>query len=113
MFYVIQKSYNDPKKPYIAYTVPRYIVSDKSKNVIFEFKIDGQVKRKWAPKEELILLTSDKTLFQSILTKLEALKNTHLSLIENTQRQLDEQINAFSETLNDEFEQIKSLSEFN
>lgn len=112
MFYVIQKSYTDPQKPYIAYTVPRYIVSDKSKNVIFEFKIDGQVKRKWAPKEEVILLTADKTLFQSVLTRLQELKTAHLSLIEDAQRQLDQQINTFTKTINHEFEQIQSCNNF-
>lgn len=108
MFYVIQKSHSDVKKPYIAYTVPRFIVSEKSKNIIFEFKIDGQIKRKWAPKEEVILLTDDKALFHSILTQLETLKNSHLSDIETAQRQLDQQVDLFFESINKEFEQIQS-----
>ena len=82
MYYVIQRHHADPKKHYLAYTVPRYISSENTQNIIFEFKHNGVAKRKWAPKEDIIFLSDDQTLFQSTLQKLEALKNSHLAKID-------------------------------
>jgi predicted transcriptional regulator len=107
MYYVIQRHHGDPKKHYLAYTVPRYISSESSQNIIFEFHRDGAVKRKWAAKEEIVLLTDDKELFQKILHKLEALKNAHLEKIDAAQTQLNHEINALLNTMQNEFETIQ------
>jgi hypothetical protein len=107
MYYVIQRHHTDPKKHYLAYSVPRYISSDNSQNIIFEFQHEGTVKRKWAPKEEIILLTDDKQLFQTTLKRLEELKHSHLERIDAAQTQLNSEITALLNTMQNEFEQIK------
>lgn len=110
MYYVIQRHQGDPKKHYLAYTVPRYISSENSVNIIFEFQHDGAVKRKWAPKEEIILLTADKQLFQTTLHRLEGLKSSHLEKIDAAQAQLNDEINALLNTMQNEFETIKKTA---
>lgn len=108
MYYVIQRHHSDPKKHYLAYTVPRYISSENSVNIIFEFQHEGVVKRKWAPKEEIILLTADKQLFQTTLQRLEGLKSSHLERIDAAQAQLNDEINALLNTMQNEFDTIKN-----
>lgn len=107
MYYVIQRHHGDPKKHYLAYTVPRYISSESSQNIIFEFHHDGVVKRKWAAKEEIVLLTDDKELFQETLQKLEALKKGHLEKIDAAETQLNNEIFSMLNTMRSEFELIK------
>ena len=107
MYYVIQRHHGNPKKHYLAYTVPRYISSAASQNIIFEFHQDGTVKRKWAPKEEIILLTDNQELFQTTLTKLEALKKTHLERIDHAEIQLGREIAEMLNAMQNEFDNIK------
>ncbi|MFY9142826.1 hypothetical protein [Sulfuricurvum sp.] len=107
MYYVIQRHHGDPKKHYRAYSVPRYISSEKSQNIIFEFQHNGETKRKWAPKEEIVLLTDDHALFQTILKKLESLKSSHLEKIDTAQTQLNNEINALLNTMKNAFETIQ------
>jgi len=107
MYYVIQRHHGDPKKHYLAYSVPRYLSSEKSQNIIFEFKHDGSVKRKWAPKEDIVLLTDDHALFQSILEKLELLKRSHLEKIDTAQAHLNHEIFSMLNAMQSEFETIK------
>jgi len=109
MYYVIQRHHGNTKKHYLAYSVPRYISSKTSQNIIFEFHQDGTVKRKWAPKEEIILLTDDKELFQTTLEKLESLKRAHLEKIDAAEAQLNEEIYALLTTMQSEFEMIKKV----
>ncbi|WP_310439334.1 hypothetical protein [Sulfuricurvum sp.] len=107
MYYVIQRHHGDPKKHYLAYTVPRYISSENSQNIIFEFRHNDSVKRKWAPKEEIVLLTDDEQLFQITLKKLELLKRSHLERIDAAEAQLNQEIFALLNTMQSEFETIK------
>ena len=107
MYYVIQRHHGDPKKHYLAYTVPRYISSENSQNIIFEFRHNDSVKRKWAPKEEIVLLTDDEQLFQITLKKLELLKRSHLERIDAAEAQLNKEIFALLNTMQSEFETIK------
>lgn len=107
MYYVIQRHHGDPKKHYLAYSVPRYISSEKSQNIIFEFQHNGETKRKWAPKEEIVLLTDDHELFQTTLKKLESLKSSHLEKIDIAQTQLNNEINALLNTMKNAFETIQ------
>jgi hypothetical protein len=107
MYYVIQKHHGDPKKHYLAYTVPRYISSENSQNIIFEFRHNDTVKRKWAPKEEIVLLTDDEVLFKTTLEKLEAIKRTHIERIDAAESQLNHEISALLNTMKSEFEIIK------
>lgn len=107
MYYVIQHYHNDPKKHYLAFHVPRYIASEKSKNVIFEFQHEGAVKRKWAPKEEIVLITEDLELFESTLRKLETIKKHHLERINTAETQLKDEIDAMLGAMQQEFDSIK------
>ncbi|WP_295051703.1 hypothetical protein [Sulfuricurvum sp.] len=107
MYYVIQRHHGDPKKHYLAYTVPRYISSENSQNIIFEFRHNDSVKRKWAPKEEIVLLTDDEQLFQTTLQKLEHLKRNHLERIDAAEAQLNQEVFAMLNTMQTEFETIK------
>lgn len=107
MYYVIQRHHGDPKKHYLAYTVPRYISSENSQNIIFEFRHNDTVKRKWAPKEEIVLLTDDEHLFQTTLQKLEGLKRSHLERIDAAEAQLNQEIFTMLNTMQTEFEIIK------
>lgn len=107
MYYVIQRHHGDPKKHYLAYTVPRYISSGNSQNIIFEFRHNDSVKRKWAPKEEIVLLTDDENLFKTTLEKLERLKRAHLERIDVAEAQLNQEIFAMLTTMQTEFETIK------
>ena len=107
MYYVIQRHHGDPKKHYLAYSVPRYITSENSQNIIFEFRHNDTVKRKWAPKEEIVLLTDDELFFKQTLDKLENLKRTHLDRIDAAETQLNQEIQALLSTMQTEFETIK------
>jgi hypothetical protein len=107
MYYVIQKHHGNPKKHYLAYTVPRYISSANSQNIIFEFRNEGGVKRKWAPKDEIVLLTDDEELFHSTLQKLEELKHIHFERIDAAEAQLNEEISALLNSMQAQFEIIK------
>lgn len=107
MYYVIQRHHGDPRKHYLAYTVPKYISSQNSQNIIFEFQHEGTVKRKWAPKEEIVLLTDDKELFQTTLRRLEELKHAHFEKIDAAQTQLNNEISALLSTMQNEFDNIR------
>lgn len=107
MYYVIQRHHGDPKKHYLAYTVPRYISSENSQNIIFEFRQNDTVKRKWAPKEEIVLLTDDEKLFQDTLQKLEMLKRSHIERIDAAEAQLNQEIFSMLKNMQAEFETIK------
>jgi len=107
MYYVIQRHQGDPKKHYLAYNVPKYISSENSQNIIFEFQHNGVSKRKWAPKEEIILLTDDKELFQTTLEKLESLKASHLEKIDAAEAQLNHEILSLLNTMQSAFQAIK------
>lgn len=107
MYYVIQRHQGDSKKHYLAYSVPKYISSDNSQNIIFEFQHNGVVKRKWAPKEEIILLTDDQKLFQETLQKLETLKSSHLEKIDAAETQLNHEISSMLNAMQSAFKTIK------
>ncbi|MDD5212757.1 MAG: hypothetical protein PHV62_10120 [Sulfuricurvum sp.] len=108
MYYVIQRHHNNHKKHFFAYIAAKYIAAKNTQNVIFEINQSGVVKRKWAPKEDLILLTEDKELFRTTYERLEALSAHHLEKINAVQKELSNAVNDFHETMQKEFEIIKS-----
>ena len=65
------------------------------------------MKRKWAPKDEIVLLTDDEALFQDTLQKLEALKRSHLERIDAAEAQLNHEIYSMLNTMQEQFEIIK------
>lgn len=110
MYYVIQRHQGDPKKHYLAYSVPKYISSENSQNIIFEFQHNGVAKRKWAPKEEIVLLTDDQELFQTTLQRLESLKSSHLEKIDAAEAQLNHEISSMLNAMQSAFQAIKKNS---
>lgn len=106
MYYVIQHKHNNPRKHFVTYKVPKFITAKNSDTVIFEFKVNGVVKRKWAQKKEIILLTDNKEFYDLMIKRLTALEQAHLKKIEEAETELQ---NAFTDMLvgmTNEFEKI-------
>ncbi len=107
MYYVIQRHHNHQQKHYFAYAVVKYIAAKNTQNIIFEIRQNGETKRKWSPKEDIILLTSDQELFRTTIERLESIKNHHLEKINAAQEKLNHEINHFHATMQEEFELIR------
>ena len=106
MYYVIQHNFHDELKHYISFKVPKYITSNSNKNIIFEFNVDGKVKRKWSNKEDIILLTDNPETFIGVLKQLKIISERHKLIIENAKEQLKQEIKAFESAMEDEFVNI-------
>lgn len=113
MYYVIQRHHHNHQKHYFAYTVVKYISAKNTQNIIFEITQNGVTKRKWSPKEDIILLTADKELFRTTLERLEAIKEHHLGKINAVQEKLNQELNHFHDVLQKEFETIRLSSQAN
>ncbi len=111
MYYVIQRYHNNHKKHYFAYVVTKYISAKNTQNIIFEINQNGTMKRKWSPKNDIILLTTDKELFRTTYERLEALKAQYVAKIEAAQEQLDHEIQNLSKSMQKEFDIIKLSSQ--
>lgn len=107
MYYVIQRHHNNHKKHYFAYSVAKYIAAKNTQNIIFEINHNGVMKRKWSPKEDIILLTEDKELFRTTYERLETLSAHHLEKINAVQEELNNAVSDFHQTMQKEFELIK------
>jgi len=113
MYYVIQKKHYDPHKFYLAFRVPKYIGSKISKNIIFEFIVDGKAKRKWAPKDDIVLLTDDIELFQKTLERYDKIEEKHNELVEDAKRKVKEALKNFELEMQDEFFGLQNSDEDN
>ncbi|MEN8303537.1 MAG: hypothetical protein ABFQ64_05670 [Campylobacterota bacterium] len=94
--------------------MPKYIVTKGSDNVIFEFKRDGKVTRKWIKKEEIILLTEDKEFFIKTMDQFKNVEATQQKLIDEAQAKLEQSMVEFTENVNaeiDEFEEIRDSTD--
>lgn len=111
MFYVIQRRHGNHQKHYFAFMVVKYISAKNTQNVIFEISQNGETKRKWSPKEDIVLVTSDKELFHTTMEQLEALKKEHLEKIGAAQEKLNQEIEHFNETMQSAFQKIKLSSQ--
>jgi len=114
MYYVIKRQHNSPLTTFISFQVPKFIASKKNENVIFEFLRDGKVQRKWVKKSDIILLTDDKEFFIKTVTHFKNIEATQQKLIDAAQKQLDQSVETFTETMNaeiDEFNEIKDSSD--
>ena len=108
MYYVIQHHYNDPRKHFIAYKVPKYITGSNSENVIFEFKVGGKVKRKWAPKQEIILLTDNETLFNKTVAQLTRVQEEHLAHVKSAEKELQSAFQKMAASMQYEFDALET-----
>lgn len=107
MYYVIQRHNNNHKKHFFAYSVIKYITAKNTHNIIFEINQNGVIKRKWSPKEDIILLTEDKELFRTTYQRLEALSTHHIEKINAVQEELNNTVKDFYETMQKEFKLIQ------
>ena len=100
MYYVIQHNHNNPRKHFITYKVPKFITAKNNDNVIFEFKTEKGVKRKWAPKKDIILLTDNKEFYDLMVKRLETIENRQLEKIEEAEEELQNAVKDMVETMN-------------
>jgi len=98
----------------MGFSVPKYIVTKESDNVIFEFKKNGKVTRKWVKKEEIVLLTEDKEFFIKTMEQFKNVEATQQKLINEAQAKLEQSMVEFTENVNteiSEFEEIRNSTD--
>ena len=103
MYYVIQALDGIKNKHFVSYSVPKYKSSSKNNTVIFEFGEKPNIKRKWAPKEEIILLTQDRQFFLSFLKKLKSTEEIYLQKIDEQQKKLDALFSEMKDEMQNQF----------
>jgi len=113
MYYVIQLFHDSIDKHFISYQVPKYILSTKNKNIIFEFGEKPNIKRKWAAKEDIILLTKDKEFFHAYVTKLIQMEKHHLEQINKAKEEVERLQKEYQEQMHCELKSFKDLSQAN
>ncbi len=104
MYYVIKRQHSSPLTTFISFQVPKYIASKNSENVIFEFLQDSKAQRKWVKKDDIILLTDNKSFFINTLKKFKDLEAAQKKLIDEAQEKLNKSIETFTETMNAEID---------
>ncbi len=110
MYYVVQELHDSGEKHFISYQVPKYILSNKNENIIFEFGEKPNIKRKWANKNDIILLTENRKFFLAFVTKLKSMEEEHLQKINQAQKEVEKLIRKYEDTMHDELESFKKLS---
>lgn len=111
MYYVI-KRHDDASVPtFIGFKVPKYISSKKNDTVIFEFIKEDKAIRKWVKKSDIILLTDNQEYFLKIYKELESVQKQQQALVDEARANLDNSLNAFSETMHDEMEKYTQLND--
>ena len=113
MYYVVQKLHDAGDKHFISYQVPRYILSQKTENIIFEFGEKPNIKRKWTNKKDIVLLTSDKAFFLAFVNKLTAMEEEHLQKIADAQQEVEKLKQQYEESMNSELDSFKELAQKN
>jgi len=113
MYYVIQILPESQEKHFISYQVPKYILSAKNKHIIFEFGEKPNIKRKWAPKEDIILLTQDKEFFHAYIKKLRQIEEDNVQNITKAKEEVYRLQKEYQETMHDELKSFKELSQKN
>lgn len=113
MYYVIQMLHEAQKKHFISYQVPKYILSTKNKNIIFEFGEKPDIKRKWAARDDIILLTQDKEFFRAYMTKLVQMEADHLEKISQAKEEVEKLEKEYQKSMHCELKSFKELAEKN
>ena len=109
MYYVIKKKLDTHPTQFIGFKVPKFITKKDSDNVIFEFKIDGKVVRKWINKDEILLLTDDKEFYLKTMKSFQKVEEEQQKLVTAAQEKLNETIENFAQTMNEEFESFEEI----
>ena len=109
MYYVIKQQFSSPLQHFIGFVVEKYIASKNNEHVIFEFKKDGKVDRKWVKKKDIILLTENKSYFIQMLNKLKATEETQQELVNQAKEQLEKSMENLTNVMNEEIDKIQEL----
>ena len=105
MYYVIKRQYVAPMQRFIGFVVEKYIASKNNDNVIFEFKKDDKVQRKWVKKDDIVLLTQNKEYFMEIFNKFKSTETMQQKLVDEAKAQLDKTIETFTNTMDKEIQE--------
>jgi len=108
MYYVIQALEGIKNKHFVSYSVPKYRYSPKNENIIFEFGEKPNIKRKWAAKKEIILLTQDKVYFKNFLKKLKSTEETYLKLIDEQEQKINQLYKELQTKMNEELLHVQN-----
>jgi len=109
MYYVIIKKPKTHPPEFMGFKVPKFITKKHSDNVIFEFKIDGKVVRKWINKEDILLVTKDKDFYLKTIEGFKKVQEEQQKLVTEAQNKLNETIDNFAQTMNAEFESFEEM----
>ena len=110
MYYVVQIVHDAKDKHFVSYQVPKYILSEKNANIIFEFGEKPNVKRKWAAKEDIVLLTQDKKFFHAYVKKLIEMEESHLQKIKKAEAEVERLKKQYQEQMHSELSSFKELA---
>jgi len=86
MYYVIKKQVNKPPSTFLGFATEKYIASKTNKNVIFFFRHEGKIVRKWVKLEDVILLTEDKEYFLDTLKRFKKVEAQQQALVDEAHR---------------------------
>ena len=93
--------------------MPKFITSKTSDNVILEFNINGKIKRKWAPKSDIILLTEDPKYFKQKVEEFSKIEDKHKKQIEAVEKQLSAEVQNFADTMSSTFDDFNEEKQKN
>jgi len=109
MYYVIIKKPKTHPAEFMGFKVPKFITKKNSDNVIFEFKIDGKVVRKWINKTDILLVTEDKAFYLKTMQSFKKVQEEQEKLVADAQSKLNETIESYAQTMNEEFESFEEM----
>ncbi len=108
MYYVIQALEGIKNKHFVSYSVHKYKSSKKNNTIIFEFGAKPNIKRKWAAKDEIILLTQDKQYFLSFLKKLKSTEESYLKKIDEHEQKIEALFLELKDEMHTQFSNMKN-----
>jgi len=111
MYYVIIKKPKTHPPEFMGFKVPKFITKKHSDNVIFEFTIDGKIVRKWINKEDILLVTEDKAFYLKTMQSFKKVQEEQQKLVADAQSKLNETIENYAQTMNEEFESFEEMRE--
>ena len=114
MYYVIKKQIDKLPNTFLGFAVEKYIASKKNKNVIFLFRKDGKVIRKWVKLEDIILLTEDRDYFLEVMQQFKDVEDTQKKLVADAQANLEKSMTNFADTMTSqilEYEEIRDATD--
>lgn len=111
MYYVIVKKADTHPMEFMGFQVPKFITKKNSDNVIFEFKIDGKIVRKWVNKKDILLLSDDKDFYTKTMQSFKEVETQQQKLVEDAKNRLNDTIESYAQTMSDEFESFEKMRE--